>query len=186
MPQPVFTNGPSSFTVELNRSALLDPETQAWIARLREPGLTQLHHIALAIMRHHQPVSNAVLRGYGADRTAATQVLRDLVARGLAARTGGRRYAQYSLAPDHAQRSPEPDLFSSDQPPSRAGYREIVAEALRIRGAARAGDLAEATGLGRQTVVTHLNTLIADGLAVAEGAPRSPQRRYRWGNQPQA
>lgn len=146
--------------------------------------VTQLHHIALAIMRHHQPVSNAVLRGYGADRTAATQVLRDLVARGLAARTGGRRYAQYSLAPDHAQRSPEPDLFSDDQPPSHAGNREIVATALRVRGAARAGDLAEATGLGRQTVVTHLNTLIAAGLAVAEGAPRSPQRRYRWGNQP--
>lgn len=181
MPQPIFTNGPSTFTVELGRSALLDRAMQAWISRLREPALTQLHHIALAIMRHRQPVTNAALRSYGADRLEATQVLRDLVSRGLAVRTGGRRYAQYSLAPDRWEQSPQPDLFPVDPPESRRSNKwEVVAAALRAQGTARAGELAEVTGLGRQTVVTHLNTLIADGFAVADGAPRNPRRRYRW------
>ena len=185
MPQPIFTNGPSTFTVELSRSALLDRATQAWISRLREPALTQLHHIALAIMRHHQPVTNAVLRNYGADRLEATQVLRDLVSRGLAVRTGDQRYARYSLAPDRRERSPEPVLFFRAPPESRrSNKREAVAAALRAQGTARAGELADVTGLSRQTVVTHLNTLIADGLAVADGEPRSPHRRYRWQQAP--
>ena len=184
MPQPTFENGASVFTVGLGRSALLDPATRKWITDMREPGLSQLHHIALAIMKHGQPATNAGLRAYGADSLQATQILRDLVARDLAIRSGGRRYAHYSLPPEpHDRTQPDPLSNITDFGKRHgASNRETLANALRDRGPVRAGELAEATGFSRQTVLNHLNALIADGLVSANGPARSPHRSYRWVN----
>jgi len=167
-PRPIFRNSPSRFEVEFSRSELLDIDTRRWLASLDHPGLTQLHQLALATMRHGQPVSNATLREYGATGAQATQVLRDLVTLGLAVREGGRRYASYGLA------DTRPDLFEDSIPPVD------VAQALRELGSARASQLQEITGLSRPTVLARLRDLMADGLVTVKGAPRSPTRTYHW------
>jgi ATP-dependent DNA helicase RecG len=157
--------------VTMNRSELLSPAVRAWIAGLDARLPTPAHEIALAMLRDGY-VTNAMLRQWGVDRITAGQVVRDLVDQGLAIKEGGRRYAQYVLDPEVAHRETEPDLF--------AGLLPNVAEALRDAGEASAAELRGATGLARNTVINHVNELMAQGLAAAEGTPRSPKRRYRW------
>ncbi|MFS8100537.1 putative DNA binding domain-containing protein [Lentzea alba] len=168
--RPIFRNFANRFEVEFSRSELLDPATRQWLAQLREPGLTQLHELALATMYHGRPISNAALRQFGASQSDATSVLRDLVNKGLAVRTGGRRYATYSLGAS----AETLDLFTIASP------QTDVAEVLRTRLSASAKDLIAATGYSRPTVLLRLEELIQAGLVRAEGAPNSPKRRYLW------
>ncbi|WP_434452080.1 ATP-binding protein [Lentzea sp. E54] len=168
--RPIFRNFANRFEVEFSRSELLDPTTRQWLARLHEPGLTQLHELALATMYHGRPISNAALRQFGASQADATAVLRDLANKGLAVRTGGRRYATYSLGAS----AETPDLFTVSSP------RTDVADILRSLGSASARELIAATGYSRPTVLLRLEKLIEEGLVTAEGAPRSPKRRYLW------
>ena len=168
--RPIFRNFANRFEVEFSRSELLDPATRQWLAQMREPGLTQLHELALATMHHGRPISNAALRQFGANQADATAVLRDLVNKGLAVRTGGRRYATYTLGTS----AEITDLFTVT-PPSTD-----VAEVLRTLGSASARELIAATGYSRPTVLIRLEELTAKGLVRAEGAPRSPKRRYLW------
>ena len=162
MDRPAFGNFPNRFEVEFSSSELLDPVTRDWLDGLREPGLTQLHELALATMRHEHPVSNVVLREFGASHAEATAVLRDLVNRGLAVRTGGRRWATYAL----------------DEKPRAA--TDPVAAAMRAQRSARASELMKATGLSRPTVLARLEELVKEGSVTTEGSPRSPKRRYLW------
>ena len=168
--RPIFRNFANRFEVEFSRSELLDPATRQWLTQLREPGLTQLHELALATMYHGRPISNAALRQFGANQSDATTVLRDLVNKGLAVRTGGRRYATYSLGAS----AETPDLFTIAPP------QTDVAEVLRGQGSASARELIVATGYSRPTVLHRLEELIKDGLVRAEGGPNSPKRRYVW------
>ncbi|MFD4641272.1 ATP-binding protein [Lentzea sp. NPDC058436] len=172
--RPIFRNFANRFEVEFSRSELLDPATRQWLARMREPGLTQLHELALATMHHGRPISNAALRQFGASQADATAVLRDLVNKGLAVRTGGRRYATYSLGAS----AETPDLFTITPPPAD------VAEVLRTLGSASARELIAATGYSRPTVLARLEELTEKGLVRAEGAQRSPKRRYLWTGTP--
>lgn len=87
----------------------------------------------------------------------ATGVIEAEGTMGLAVRTGGRRYAAYSLV-------------SAD----------LVAEALRELTVASSKQLIDATGYSRPTVLARLEELIKEGLVKAEGSPRSPTRRYLW------
>lgn len=168
--QPIFRNFASRFEVEFGRSELLDPATRQWLVRLHEPGLTQLHELALATMYHGRPISNAALRQFGANQSDATAVLRDLVNKGLAVRTGGRRYATYSLGAT----AETPDLFTIAPP------RADVADVVRALRSASTKELLAATGYSRPTVLARLEELMARGLVRAEGTPRSPKRRYLW------
>lgn len=163
MDRPVFGNYPNRFEVEFSSFELLDAATRAWLDDLRAPGLTELHELALATMRHEHPVSNAVLREFGASHAQATAVLRDLVNRGLAVRTGGRRWATYAL----------------DEKPGPAAT-DPVAVALRERGVAQASALMKTTGLSRPTVLARLEELMREGLVSVKGAPNSPKRTYLW------
>lgn len=176
MTRPVFRNFASRFEVEFNRSELLDSATRHWLNTLREPGLGQLHELALATMFHGQSIGNATLREFGASPATATTVLRDLVVWGLAVRTGGRRYATYSLNTP-VQAPEQPSLFSEVEEPTSA---DLVADALRELKAARASELITATGYSRPTVLARLEDLINKGLVRVEGTPRSPKRRYLW------
>jgi len=178
LPRPGFTSTVLGFTVTMGRSELLGPEVRAWIGRLGVPVPTPAHEIALAMMRGG-PVTNAMLREWGADRTLAGQVLRDLVSQGIAVKEGGRRYARYALDPAFADRPRQPELVFEDVhiPPTTL---ERIARELRALRDATADDLGVLTGFSRPTVVTHLKHLIQNGLAAADGKPNSPKRRYRW------
>lgn len=181
LPRPRFRNLPSRFEVELSNSELLDPATREWIRARGGPGLTDVHRIALALMRHGNDVTNAHLREYGADRLQATEVLRDLVALGLAERHGGRRYARYALAPDAVGAALQQGLLTDDPGSDpKAGPAESVRAVLRHRGSATAAELTTATGWSRSAVLAVLRDLVGAGHVVTEGAPRSPRRRYRW------
>ncbi|WP_433828537.1 ATP-binding protein [Actinoplanes sp. CA-015351] len=175
LPRPSFRSSIASFVVTMARSELLSPEVRGWISRLGAHLPTQAHHLALAMLRDDY-LTNEMLRQWGVDRVAAGQVLRDLVDQGLAVKEGGRRYARYVLDPAASGRLRTPDLFSaiSPQPPPD------VAEALKARGEATAGELVEMTGLSRNAVLNHLRALAETETIEVLGPIRSPKRRYRW------
>ncbi len=172
LPRPSFTSTIARFDVTLRRSELLSPNVREWIVRVCPHRRTELHELALALMRTGY-VTNAMLREYGADRIEAGNVLRDLVDRGLALReNSSRRYAQYVLDPSiEGHVGPEP-LFPEMLP--------SIESVLRSRGAATAAEIAAATGLSRSTVSARLRDLMSAGKVTAEGAPRSPRRSYIW------
>jgi ATP-dependent DNA helicase RecG len=173
LPRPAFRSSLTSFVVTMNRSELLSPDVRAWLARIGAHRADPAHQIALAMMREGY-VTNEMLRQWGVDRVEAGQVLRDLVVMKLAVKEGGRRYAQYVLDPRVDDRPREPDLFSFE-PPSTG-----VADGLRAVGVASAAELEVLTGLSRNAVLSQLRVLISGGQVIADGAPRSPRRRYRW------
>lgn len=178
LPRPGFTSTVLGFTVSMGRSELLGEEVRTWIARLGVPTPTSAHEIALAMMRVG-PVTNAMLREWGADRMSAGQVLRDLVESGAAVREGGRRYARYVLDPSLAERPQQQTLiFSEVEVPLSSTER--IAREIRTRRQASAEEIQIATGLSRPTVVSHVRRLIEDGRVEAEGSRNSPHRRYRW------
>lgn len=173
LPRPVFTSTITAFMVTMARSELLGPDTRSWIANLSASLPTPTHEIAVAMLRAG-PITNVMLREWGADRIEAGQVLRDLVDQGLAIREGGRRYAQYVLDPSATpdRQRAQLDLFNQTRPDTQT--------ALQRAGLASAAELQAATGLSRRAVTNHLNELVAAGAVAAEGAPTSPRRRYRW------
>ena len=171
LPRPKFRSSVSSFVVTMARSELLNSNVRNWIAGLRARLPSPAHEIALAMLRESY-LTNEMLRQWGVDRIAAGQVLRDLVDQGLAIKEGGRRYARYVLDPAISGRAKEPGLFT--------GLLPDVGEALRSRSEATANELAELTGLSRNSVLKHLRILTENGAVVAVGAAQSPRRRYRW------
>lgn len=172
LPRPTFASTLTRFEVTLRRSELLSPRVREWILRVCPHHRTELHELALALMRTGS-VTNEMLREYGADRIEAGNVLRDLVERGLALReNSSRRYAQYVLDPSiEGHHGPEP-LFPEMFP--------SIESILRTQGTATAAELAAATGLSRSTVSTRLRDLMSAGTITASGAPRSPRRSYTW------
>lgn len=178
LPRPAFTSDIRAFTVTMSRSQLLGREVREWIAELGVPVPTSVHEIALAMLRDG-PVTNSMLREWGADLTTASQALRYLVDQGIAIREGSRRYARYVLDPRYADRPRQPMLALTAVGDTSRGAA-ATADHLRRLGSASARELEQATGRTRPTVVGHLNTLVAQGLARAVGASRSPKRRYEW------
>ncbi|MEZ0491765.1 ATP-binding protein [Kineococcus sp. TBRC 1896] len=176
LPRPVFDSSILSFTVTMDRSQLLGPDVRRWIAAVAGRLPSPRHEVALAMLRTG-PVTNSVLREWGANRVEAGQVLRDLVTAGLAVKEGGRRYARYRLtAPTDLTLAPQPPSLPTDT----SDTEDRVASALRSLGEATTQQLLDATGFSRPTVNTHVNALVARGQVVPEGARTSPKRRYRW------
>lgn len=189
---PTFDSRLSRFTVTFPKHTLLTPETLGWIARLGQPGLSQAQVSALALMREGRHVSNGTLRQLGLDSRDATQALADLVARGLAYRVGGRRYAEYLLNDEAAG---EPGLFDDvldgastgpvhrdeqDPAPPRRYDRTDEIQALFADGATlTAAQVREATGLASAMTNRYLSRLVASGQLEATAPPRSPRRAYR-------
>lgn len=172
LPPPTFSSSITGFVVTLSRSELLRPEVHEWIDALDARLPTPAHRIALAMLREGH-LTNAMLRQWGVDRIVAGQVLKDLVEQDLAAKEGGRRYAQYVLGPRAAPRTAQPGAVATSPHPG-------LEETLGLRGEATAGELAEITGLSRNAVLRRLRALTKTGDVIAVGAARSPRRSYRW------
>lgn len=191
LPRPTFASSVISFVVTMGRSQLLGPDVHAWIDGLHAdlPRPSSAHEIALAMMRTGY-ITNAMLREWGVDRLTATQVLRDLVDQRLAVREGGRRYARYGLDPSAGSDDTASSGFAGPHAGTGAGtktgagkgpgFAGDVEVALRSAGSATAARLQEQTGMPRNRVLRHLRAAIASGVVEADGAPRSPKRRYRW------
>ena len=189
---PTFDSRLSRFTVTFPKHTLLTPETLGWIERLNQPGLSQAQVSALALMREGRQVSNGTLRQLGLDSRDATQALADLVARGLAYRVGGRRYAEYLLndeaagepglfddvVPDDAETHPVPPRDEPSAPRRYDRTAEVIG--LFADGATlTAAEVRAATGLGSAMTNRYLSRLIASERLEPTAPPRSPHRAYR-------
>lgn len=169
-------------TVKLPQHALLAPETIEWIGSLGLAGLTDEQHLALAMMRNTGRVTNAMLQAWGVDVLAAGRAVHDLVSRGIAVRSGGRRYASYHLVEDL------PTLFDSlttaGASDGRATAVGIEAELDAVVQAIRAGDvtpaaLRERLGISQRTLARRLAELTRRGVIAPTRPERSSRQTYR-------
>lgn len=186
MSPPTYDVTPARVTVTVPQHALLGPETAEWIGSLGHRGLTDAQHLALAMMRSSGQVTNAMLQAWGTDRLTAGEALKDLVARGLAVSSGGRRYATYRLLPS---RPDAPSDVSVDQlalPVSadQAASTGIEAEMQATLQAIRAGfntrkSLLNHLGLAPRTLARRLEALIERGLIERTGPGTSSRQTYR-------
>lgn len=173
---PDFDSRISRFTVTFPKHTLLGSDTVEWINSLGQQDLTETQCLALALMREGRHVTNAHLRQLGLDSRGATTALANLVRRGLAARTGGRRYAAYILAEVPPEDAPAPPA----QPVRhRVDSANRIVAFLTDSGESSLGEIAHAAKLGRAMTSRHLDQLIADGRVIATAPPRSRNRRYR-------
>ena len=190
---PTFDSRLSRFTVTFPKHTLLTAETLRWIEGLGQPGLSRGQISALALMREGRQVSNGTLRQLGLDSREATHALADLVARGLAYRSGGRRYAEYLLdataVTEDSSQQPELDFDAAAAAPS-PGAAEPAARRRYDRsgkieamfadgGTLTAAQVATATGLGHAMSNRYLTRLVNEGRLEPTAPPRSPHRAYR-------
>ncbi|WP_330183427.1 putative DNA binding domain-containing protein [Nocardia sp. NBC_01503] len=182
MSPAAFDVTPGHVHVTVPQSALLGMEVVEWIGTLGQQGLTNPQHLALAMMRSTGRVTNAMLQAWGVDRTSAGAALKDLVDRGLAVVTGGRRYASYQLTFPFDE-----EAFYLDSASELASVAEgsgIDADLDAIVQAIAAGhdstkSLEAILGMNYQAVLRRLNKLIDRG-AIERLYPRNDRRqRYR-------
>jgi ATP-dependent DNA helicase RecG len=131
--------------------------------------------MALGLMRERGSVTNGMLRQLGLERHDATTALADLVARGLAVRFGGRRYAEYFLVDE----TPPP---AGPPRPTAGPPRDRLEEIDRLFDHAdtvRAADVESATALKPAMVRRYLTRLIEQGRIEATAPPQSRSRAYR-------
>jgi ATP-dependent DNA helicase RecG len=174
MSPPEFDVKPGRVTVTVPQHALLAPETVAWIGSLRQAGLSDEQHLALAMMRTAGRVTNAMLQAWGVDRLSAGRVLKELVGRGLAASTGGRRYASYHLVED----VPTQEARLLDRTDGIEAELDAVVQAIRA-GSTTTRALTERLGLPQRTVARRLATLIDRKLVAPTQPTRSSRQSYR-------
>jgi ATP-dependent DNA helicase RecG len=175
MSPPEFDAPPSHVTVTVPQHALLAPDTVEWIGSLRQAGLTDAQHLALAMMRSTGRVTNSMLQAWGVDRLAAGAALKDLVARGIAVSSGGRRYASYRLVPSAPTPVPHRPI---DPPAGVEAELDAVIQVIRA-GGTTAGAVTERLGLPRWTVSRRLATLVERGLITRTSPTRSSRQSYR-------
>lgn len=174
MSPPEVDVRPGRVTVTVPQHALLAPETVAWIGSLRQPGLSDEQHLALAMMRTAGRATFAMLQAWDVDRLAAGQALKDLVGRGIAASTGGRRYASYHLVED----VPTQDAHPLNRTDGIEAELDAVVQAIRA-GSTTTRALTERLGLPQRTVARRLTTLIDRKLIAATHPTRSSRQSYR-------
>lgn len=183
MSPPTFDVAPGHVHVTVPQHALLDPPTVEWIEGLSATALTDEQHIALALMRNTGGVSNEMLRAWGIDSHAATAALRGLVDRGLAVKSGGRRYASYELV-DVAER--QMSLWPSAPAPAPVvtGRRARIDRELQaVLQAIRAGHVtvkavSQQLGLDYTTTTRRINQLLEAGRIEATAAPHTRGRTF--------
>jgi ATP-dependent DNA helicase RecG len=177
MSPPEFDVQPGRVIVKVPQHALLAPETVTWIGSLDQAGLTDEQHLALAMMHATGRATNAMLQAWGVDRFAAGRALKDLVVRGVAVSSGGRRYASYHLAE-------QPPTPAEGRPGDRAEAEGIEAELDAVLQAIRAGSttpsaLIERLGIPQRTLARRLTLLRERGQVAPTHPARSSRQSYR-------
>lgn len=177
MSPPEFDVRPGGVTVKVPQHALLAPETVTWIGSLSQAGLTDEQHLALAMMRSAGRATNAMLQAWGVDRIAAGRALKDLVGRGVAQSSGGRRYASYHLV----EQLPTP---TENRPVDRPEAEGVEADLDAVLQAIRAGSttpsaLIERLGIPQRTLARRLMVLRQRGQVAPTRRARSSRQSYR-------
>ncbi|MGB8021116.1 MAG: ATP-binding protein [Candidatus Nanopelagicales bacterium] len=184
MSPPGFNVAPGHVHVTVPQHALLDPPTIEWIAGLSDSTLTDQQHIALALMRNTGAVSNEMLRAWGIESHAATAALRGLVERGLAVKSGGRRYAIYEFTEQtEPPMLPAAPATGGDARGFQSRRERIDSELQAVVEAIRAGHdttsrIREQLGLEYTTVTRRINALLKSARIEETAAPHSRYRSF--------
>lgn len=181
MSPPTFEAGPAQLKVTVPQHALLSPDIIEWIGSLQARGLTDIQHLALAMMRTTGRATNPMLQAWGIDPNTAGLALRDLVARGLCVRNGGRRYASYELAAAGLPFTLPFDLAGSNAESAGTGVqgqRDAIMQAIRA-GHTTTRALSDALGIKHRTVTRRVAELVNAGAIEPTRALRSRNQSYR-------
>lgn len=179
MSPPRFEVEPGRVTVQVPRNALLSTDTIDWIGSLGFADLSDAQHLALAMMRNSGGATAAMLRVWGVAPTEAGNALRDLVARGVAGRSGGRRYAAYHLsAPSRDFVAGQPALVDLEDGSGVTTQQWAIVEAIRA-GHHTTAQIREQLGLSYPTAIRRINALIARGLIRPTRPRQSSRQSYR-------
>lgn len=182
MSPPTFEASPGRMKVTVPQHALLAPDMVEWIGSLGAQDLSDAQHLALAMMRTTGKATNPMLQAWGIDSSSAGVALRDLVARGLCIRSGGRRYASYQLVETGLPYTlpfvlggpaPEPPAGSGVQ-----GQRDAIVQAIRA-GHTTTRSLSELLGINHRTITRRIADLVVDGVVEPTQALRSRNQAYR-------
>lgn len=184
MSPPEFDVSLIQMRVTVPRNALLAPETIAWIGSLDLAGATDEQHLALAMMRNTGSASSGMLQSWGVDPSAAGRALRDLVARGVAVREGGKRYARYHLALTVRAQPELPGLREGEQPPPASGRARVEADLDAVLDAVEAGHVTTRSieahlEISYQAALRRVRALLDRGLIEPTRPSRSSKQTYR-------
>lgn len=178
---PDFDDQVRRFTVRLRNATLVDDQTLEWIEGLSQHGLSDRQIAALALARRGATLTNERYRAVaGCDSLTATRELGDLRDRGLLTKTGtaGRRVAWRLIPELRALSGEEPDI----ELPGRltAEIRRQQMRRLLELGDRSTRELADATGLGKQSIRNYLNDLRTAGeVEPTSERIKSPATRWR-------
>lgn len=171
-----FDVAPARVNVTVPQHALLAPDVLEWIAALGHEDLSDAQRLAIAMMRSTGRVTNGMLQVWGVDRHAASNALTDLVGRGLAIKSGGKRYASYRLDAIRPARGTVVD--GARATPGVEAELDALIQAIRSgHGTIRA--LALAVGMPEHTTRRRINMLIERGIVERSRPPRSSRQSYR-------
>jgi ATP-dependent DNA helicase RecG len=178
---PDFDDQVSRFNVRFQNATLLDDETRVWIAGLSQRGLSDRQVAALAFARRGAALTNARYRALGGcDAAIATRELGELRDRGLLTKVGSgghriewRLASAYRVAEAALERDGFPGRMTADS------RRQQIRRLLEL-GERSTRELADATGLGKQSVRNYLNDLRAAGeVEPTSSRIKSPATRWR-------
>lgn len=180
---PEFDDQIRRFIVRFHNATLVDEATLQWIELLGQQGLSDRQVVALALARNGAVLTNARYRALsGCDALAATRELGDLRNRGLLVKTGEGPRPTWRLADKvRGTLSPETQLTLLVTPGrlTAESRRQQIRRLLEL-GERSTRELAEATGLGKQSVRNYLNDLRATGeVEPTSERIKSPATRWR-------
>lgn len=176
---PEFIDQVRRFTVRFRNATLVDDATFAWIESLDQPGLSERQVAALALARQGATLTNARYRAVaGCDAATATRDLGDLRDRGLLRKLGAGHRVSWRLSPDVVRAGGVGPVELTGR--LTAEHRRSQIRRLLEIGDRSSRELAEATGLGKQSVRNYLNELRRDGeVEPTSERIKSPATRWR-------
>ena len=176
---PEFDDQVRRFTVRFRNATLVDEQTLDWIGSLGQRGLSDRQVAALALARQGATLTNARYRAVaGCDSSTATRELGDLRNRGLLKKTGAGHRVAWQLAPELR------DSHRGRQAVELPGRLTAEIRRQQIRRLLELGDrstreLADATGLGKQSIRNYLTDLRLTGEVVPTSERiKSPATRW--------
>ena len=178
MSPPEFDVSPGHLTVTMQRTALLSTQTMDRINRLGLAGLSDTHHLAIAMMINAGRTNVAMLKGWSVPGDEARAVLKDLIDRRIAEIKGGRRYASYHLVPGEPTMAAAIPSQTQSRQPGIDGQLDAVVQALGA-GHALTSEIASQLGLSHTTVWRRLRTLMERGIVERVGTQSSSKQSYR-------
>ncbi len=162
---PVILERIREFVVVIRNHGLIDAEAARWLKGIDTQLLNDRQRLALVFLRRNATIINQQYRTLtGSDSHVATSELSGLAASGFIQRSGGRKWASWSLADDIGNQSSQLQLaFTS---PLTAKVKKDRREAIRQlldSGPRSTSDLATQLGLTGEGVLYWVRRMRTDG-----------------------